>query len=387
MNALHISRRTLAGAAAVLAAALALAGCGQRNRQAAEDTAYGLNVKAQLLSVPAKQMSHIQIVPVASGPLERRLRLTGTVAYNAFQTTPVITQVSGPVTRVLAVPGEYVRQGQPLLEVSSPDYAQDRANFLKTHEALSLAEEQYTRARDLYAHHALALADLQQAQTARSQAQADYQTSLQALRILGVSDPERALGDAASPQIPVRAPLAGEIVERQVAPGQVVQAGATQVFTISNLSSVWVLANVYQKDLGWIRMEEPATIHTDAYPGAFRGRISYVASALDPATRTLQVRIVTSNPGQRLKKDMYVTAEVEAGEIPNALTVPDASVRHNAENQPFVYVPKGENQFAQRPVTVGESVNGRTQILSGLKAGERVVADGSLFLQFQSTLE
>jgi membrane fusion protein, heavy metal efflux system len=382
-----LSRRTLAGGLAAAALAMTLAGCGRRNQQAAESTAYGLNVKAQLFSVPKNQMSHIQVVEAASGPLKRVLRLTGTVAYNAFQTTPVITQVSGPVARVLVVPGQYVRRGQPMLEVSSPDYAQDRANFLKMRDALNLSEEQYARARDLYAHHALALADLQQVQTSRSQAQADYQTSLQALRILGVSNPEQTLTSADSPEIPVRAPLDGEVVERLAAPGQVVQAGATQVFTISNLSSVWVLANVYQEDLAWVQVGEPAAIQTDAYPAAFHGRISYLAPALDPATRTLQVRIVTSNPGQRLKKDMYVTATVEAGVIPDALTVPDASVRRNAENQPFVYVPAGEDQFAQRQVTVGESVNGRTEILSGLKAGERVVADGSLFLQFQSTLE
>jgi membrane fusion protein, heavy metal efflux system len=387
MNAKHHSWRTLAGGLAVAALAMALAGCSRRNQKAEESTAYGLNVKAQLFSVPPDQMSHIQVVEVASGPLKRVLRLTGTVAYNAFQTTPVITQVSGPVTRVLAVPGQFVRQGQPMLEVSSPDYAQDRANFLKMRDALNLADEQYTRARDLYAHHALALADLQQAETSRNQVQADYQTSLQALRILGVSNPEQSLTSADSPELPVRAPLEGEVIERLVAPGQVVQAGSTQVFTISNLSSVWVLANVYQEDLAWVRVGEPATIQTDAYPSPFHGRISYVAPALDPSTRTLQVRIETANPRQLLKKDMYVTAAVEAGVIPNALTVPDSSVRRNAENQPFVYVPAGQNQFAQRQVTVGESLEGRTQILSGLKPGERVVADGSLFLQFQNAIE
>lgn len=382
-----LPRRTIAIGLILTGLVWTLAACSRRNRQAAESTAYGLHVEAGLFTVPESQMSHLQVVRVESGPLARTLRLTGSVTYNAFQTTPVITPVSGPVARVLAVPGQFVRKGQPVLEVASPDYAQDLANYRKARNALNLAQEQYARAHDLYAHRALALADFEQAETARNQAQADFQNSVQVLRILGVRNPDQTPGAADSPEVPVLAPLDGEVVERLVSPGQVVTAGATQVFTLSNMGSVWVLANVYQQDLRWVRLEEPVSIQTDAYPTVFHGRISFIAPAVDPATRTLQVRIVTSNPGHLLKKDMYVTATVEAGVISHALTVPDASVRRNSENQPFVYVPVGHNQFALRQVTLGESLEGRTQILSGLRAGEPVVADGSLFLQFQNTLE
>jgi cobalt-zinc-cadmium efflux system membrane fusion protein len=172
-----------------------------------------------------------------------------------------------------------------------------------------------------------------------------------------------------------------------VGPGQVLQTGATQVFTISNVSSVWVLANVYEHDMSYIHRGDAVTVQTDAYPTLFRGRISYIAPALDPNTRTLPVRIVTDNPDKKLKKDMYVTTIVQAGSMEHALVVPDAAVLRTSENQPFVYVLVGQNQFAQRLVSIGESQDGKTEITAGLRGGDRIVGDGSLFLQFANSLQ
>jgi membrane fusion protein, heavy metal efflux system len=304
-----------------------------------------------------------------------------------FETTPVITQVGGPVSTILVSPGEVVHSGQVLLEVASPDYAQDRTNYLKARDALSLAEKALGRAQLLYQHGAIAQADLEQAESTREQARADLQSAEQTLKVLGISRLDSLAASPSSAQIPLLAPIGGEIVERLVAPGQVLQAGATQCFTISNMRTVWVLANVYQQDLAYVRMGEEVEIKTDAYPDTFRGRISYVAPAVDATTRTLQVRIVTENPGEKLKKDMYVTALVRAAAIAHALTVPDAAVLRNAENQPFVYVAVGANEFGERLVSAGESQGGPTHIVSGLREGERVVADGSLFLQFANSLQ
>jgi multidrug efflux pump subunit AcrA (membrane-fusion protein) len=153
------------------------------------------------------------------------------------------------------------------------------------------------------------------------------------------------------------------------------------------MSTVWVLVNVYQNDLASVRIGDAVDITTDAYPDIFHGKISYVADALDPTTRTLQARIVTENPGYKLKKDMYVTANVHAGALANALTVPDAAVLRDTENQPFVYVQVASNQFARRLVKIGDSQDGRTLIQEGLKEGEDVVGDGSLFLQFKNSLQ
>jgi cobalt-zinc-cadmium efflux system membrane fusion protein len=332
-------------------------------------------------------MSHVQVVTVAPTQLRRVLRLPGTVAYNSFETTPVISQVSGPVARILIVPGENVRAGQPMLYVASPDFAQLRTNYLKAKDAFALARKSYARAQDLYQHRVIAQADLEQAESTQNQAQADLQAAEQALTVVGIDHPDRLSKDTTMPEVPVLAPISGEAVERLVSPGQVIQAGATQVFTISNMGSVWVLVNVYERDMGAVHMGDAVTIQTDAYPQEFHGRISYIGTALDPASHTLQVRIITQNPSEKLKKDMYVTATIQAGAIANALTVPASAVLRDAQNEPFVYVEVSPNQFGERPVTIGDNADGNTQVLGGLKTGERVVADGSLFLQFQNSFQ
>lgn len=371
-----------------------LAGCGSGGSES-KMTSYSSSESnaetAELFTVPQDQMAHLQVVSVQKSTLPRVLRLTGAVAYNNFMTTPVFAAIGGPVHELLVTPGETVHAGQPLLTVNSPDYSLARSTYIKARDAYQLAEKFFTRAQDLFAHGAIAESDFQTAESTRNQAQADLQSSEDALRVLGVNDPESLAKNPpkTTSQIPVLAPVGGEVVERLVGPGQLLQAGATQVFTISDMSTVWVLVNVYQGEVSYVRPGDLVDITTDAYPETFHGKISYIATALDPNTRTLQARIVTENPGKKLKKDMYVTATVNAGAIANALSVPDASVLRDTENAPFVYVqsPTKQNEFARRLVQLGDSHGGRTQLTSGVKEGERVVADGSLFLQFKNSLE
>ena len=372
---------------AALTIAITLTACaGSRNSQATPGN--DGNARAELFTVPADQMSHVQVVTVQPTDLVRVLRLSGVVAYNAFRTTPVITQVNGPISRILAQPGQVVKQRQPMLFVASPDFAQNRANYLKARDAYILADKNYARSVDLFQHHAIAQRDLEAAESARTQAQADMSAAEQALRILG-ANPDVVLQGAGSAELPLLAPLGGEVVERLCSPGQVIQAGSTQCFTLSDMSTVWVLSNVFQDDLAYVHVGDPATIQSDAYPDVFQGTVSYIAAALDPTSRTLQARIVTRNKGEKLKKDMYVTTMVRAGTIHNALAVPDAAILRDTENTPFVYVATNQagNQFGRRPVSIGLSQNGITQVTNGLSAGDRVVGDGSLFLQFANSLQ
>ena len=370
---------------AVAAAVLWLAGCQGPGSKASADN-QPANVP-ELFSIPSAQMSHIQIVKVQPTTLTRTLRLTGAVAYNGFHTIPVISQVSGPVNRIVVVPGQHIRQGEPLLYAASPDYSQLRTNYLKARDAFALAQKAYSRAKDLYDHKAIAEQFLEQAQSAQTQAGGDLAASQAALKVLGITDPDALVQSPPTFEVPVKAPIAGEVVEQDVAAGQLLQTGTTQCFIISDTSTVWVLVNVYQKDLPNVRVGDPVTIQTDTYPQLFHGRIAYVAASLDPNTRTLQARIETNNPGEKLKKDMYVVALVNAGAIRNAIALPDAAILRDNENQPFVYAATSSNQFGRRPVTLGESVNGQTEITDGLKAGDQVIGDGSLFLQFANSLQ
>lgn len=381
---------TLLALASAAGCMLAIAGCAPDQR-AGNMTSFSANesktATPELFTIPADQMSHVQIVTIEPTKLTRILRLTGAVAFNGFQTTPVITQVGGPVSKILVVPGQHIKEGQPMLEVSSPDFSQLVDTYLKARDTFRVADKNYERAEDLYNHHAIAERDLLQAESDRIQAQADLNSSEQAIHILGIKNPDDLLKQTTSAQIPLLAPISGEVVERLVSPGQVIQAGQTQAFTISDMSTVWVLVNVYQSDLAFIHAGDNVVIQTDAYPENFHGRISYISPALDPNTRTLQARIVVDNPGDKLKRDMYVTAIVTAGSIQNAIAVPDAAVLRNDENQPFVYIADNQNQFGRRQVDIGQSENGQTQIVKGLSPGEKIVADGSLFIQFANSLQ
>ena len=376
--------------ALAIAIVLTLTACHSKE-QASQMTSFSANAAKsatpELFNIPQDQMQHVQVVTIAPTTLKRTLRLTGAVAYNAFNTTPVITQVGGPVSRILVVPGQHVKAGEPMLDVSSPDYSQLLDSYLKAADAFCLAEKFYVRAQGLFDHHAIAEKDLEQAESDRTQAQADLNAAEQGMKILGIKNPADLAKAPSSALIPVLAPISGEVVERLVQPGQVVQAGQTQAFTISDLSTVWVLANVYQADLAYVRNGDDVVVETDAYPDKFHGRISYVSPALDPSTRTLQARILVDNPGEKLKRDMYCTVTVTAGVLSNVIAVPNSSVLRDDNNQPFVYVATGANQFGRRDVDLGQSQNGQTQIIKGISVGERVVGDGSLFLQFANSLQ
>ena len=312
-------------------------------------TAESAEAKAELFSLPADQMSHIQVVTVEQGPLARTLRLTGAVQYNDFKTTPVITQVGGPVSRVVVAPGEHVNAGQPMLYVASPDYSLLRSAYIKARDAFQLGGQDLRSRAGLYEHKAIAEADLEQAESTREQARADFEASTDAMRHSRHRGPGIDL--SASPpsaEIPLLGAGGGEVVDRLCSPGQLLAAGATQCFTLSDMSSVWILVNMYQNDVAYVHVGDPVSIENESYPGVVRGKIEYISPALDPNTRTLQARIEAANPGERLKKEMYVPRWCEAGVIPKALFVPDASVLRDDQKMPYVYLQTGDNQFARR---------------------------------------
>jgi cobalt-zinc-cadmium efflux system membrane fusion protein len=373
-----------------VAAMLVLAGCHSQNNAGGMTSFSSRSSSAatpQLFTIPSDQMSHVQLVTVHPGTMTHTLRLTGTVAYNAFKTTSVISQVGGPVSKILVVPGDRVKMNQPMLEVSSPDYAQLLDGYLKAADSYRLADRLYKRAQDLYAHKAIAEQDLEQAESNRTQAQADLNAAEQGMRVLGIKNPDDLAKAPSSALIQVLAPISGEVVDRLVSPGQVLQAGQTQAFTISDLSTVWVLANVYQADLQYVKDGDSVLVQTDAFPNSFHGKISFVSPALDPSTRTLQARIVVENPGEKLKRDMYCTVTVTAGVLKNVLAVPNAAVLRDENNEPFVYVLTGENQFARRDVVLGETQDNQVQIAKGIAPGDKVVGNGSLFLQFANSFQ
>jgi cobalt-zinc-cadmium efflux system membrane fusion protein len=344
---------------------------------------------ASYFAVPTEQLAHLEIEPVKRTAFTTNLRTTGTVDWDNDHTTQAITQVSGPITRILVDFGTQVTVNQPLLYVASPDITGAFATYRKAVNRLALAKQNLERSRDLLDHKAIAQRDFEQVQADYNDAQTDVQTSLQALKILGV--PEKEVTDAEKqntavrPELPMRSPIAGTIVQKLVQPGQVIQAGATTAFVISNVSTVWVQAHVYEKDLREVRDGDSAEVRSASFPDVFRGKVTYIGNQLDAATRTTPVRIVTTNPHGFLKKDQFVDVVINDKATRDVVVVPTSAVLYDTENLPFVYVEVEQGKFGQRQVTIGAQQNGMTEITQGLKESERVVTQGSLFLQFANS--
>jgi membrane fusion protein, heavy metal efflux system len=341
---------------------------------------------AGYFTVPAAQLPRLKMTSVARLSWPVWIRTTGTVDFNADQTTPVITQVSGPITRIVVDLGSRVKQGDPLLFVSSPDLSNAIAAYRKARNRLDLARRTLDRSRDLLAHKAAAQKDFEQAEADFNDASTDAQNALQALRIFGVA--EDAVGQAErqnaaiTPELAVRSPIAGAVVQKLASPGQVIQAGATTCFLVSNPATVWVQAHVFEHELTGVRDGDLAEIHAASLPDVFSGKVTYIGAMLDPATRTVPVRIVTENRGGLLKKDQFVDAVIHSRTSRDVLSVPVSAVLYNTENLPFVYVQAGPGRFVQRLIQPGGQRDGAFEVLSGVREGESVVAEGGLFLQF-----
>lgn len=344
-----------------------------------------------LFSVPRNQLARLQIMPVERESWAISVRTTGTVDWDADHTTQAITQVTGPITRILVDTGSSVREGDALLYVASSDITNAIATYRKAKNRMDYEARTLERSRDLLAHSAIAQKDLESVQADYNDASTDLQNALQALRIFGITaaeiDDAQRQGMSINPQLAVRSPISGMVVQKLVFPGQLIQSGATTCFAITNTSTVWVQGHVYEKDLTSVRVGDPVEATNSALPGVYRGVVTYIGAMVDPGTRTTPVRIVTGNPRGLLKKDLFVDAVIHTRTKKDLLSVPTSAVLFDANNMPFVYVQANEDKFAERTVTTGAQQDGKFEIVKGLKEGEKVVTEGSVFLQFANTYQ
>jgi cobalt-zinc-cadmium efflux system membrane fusion protein len=341
-------------------------------------------------TVPDAQRSHVEITTAHLADFQTNIRMTGTVDWDNDHTTQAITQVNGPITRIVVDLGTRVKAGDPLLYVASPDIASAVSTYRKAKNRLDQAQRTLDRNKDLLAHKAIAQRDFDDSQSDYNDAATDLQTALQSLKILGVTDADITAAEAQSgavrAELPMRSPLDGVVVQKLVFPGQFIQAGTTQAFTISDNSTVWVQAHVYDRDISSVAVGEEAEIRNTAFPEVFHGRVTSVGDLLDPATRTTLVRIVTANPKGILKKDLFVDVSIAGPTRHKVLVVPTTAVLYDEQNLPFVYMDIGQGRFEQRTVSIGTQQGADTEITSGLKNGDRIVGQGSLFLQFAATI-
>ncbi len=349
------------------------------------------NLQPGLFTVPPDQMARLKTIQVRGISWQVAVHTTGTVDWDQDHTTQAITQVNGPISRILVDLGTPVKKDEPLLYVSSPDVANGIATYRKARNREAFNKRIVDRMKELLDRGAIAVKDYESSVADYNDATTDVQNSLQALRIFGITsadiDAAEKQGAAVNTELAVRSPIAGVIVQKLISPGMVIQAGQTVCFAISDVSAVWVQGHIFDRDLPSVKSGDPVDETNPSFNRSFRGSVSYIGSSVDPNTRTTPVRIVTQNPGGLLKKDMFVDAVVHTAVRSRTLVVPVAAVLRDDKNEPIVYVQQEPGKFAQRSVSIGEQQNGLVAIASGLQDGETVVADGSLFLQFAGTIK
>ncbi len=342
-------------------------------------------------TVAKQQLPEIGLTRVTPTSWVAEIRTTGTVDWDANRTTQVIAQVGGPISRIVVDLGSRVHTGDPLLYVSSPDLASAISNYRKAENRLALARRTLDRNRDLLAHRVIAQKDFEASEADYNDAFTEVQNDLQALRIFGVTSAD--IEEAQRQDVPVRSelavrsPLDGTVVQKQVLPGQLVQAGSTPCFLISDMATVWVQGHLHDSELASVRVGDPVEVRGQASAEPFHGTVSYVGARLDPATRTPPVRVTTANRQGLLKKDQFVDLVIRTSVRRDVLTVPTSAVLYTDENFPFVYRQIEPGRFARAVIELGGQRGEVFEVRSGLHAGDTIVSRGGVFLQFAESYE
>ena len=358
-----------------------LAGCGESKGDPKAEAPPAAQVqKEQDFSVI--QVEHPEQFPLVTAVAHdsaSQLRVTGTVTPDISRSVPVISIATGRVVELHARLGDTVKKGQLLLRVQSADMSGAFSDYRKAVADEKLARIQFERAQLLYDKGAISLNDFQTAEDVENKAKVDVENTTERLRVLGASlDHPAAIVD-------IRAPVSGVITDQQVTNAAgVAGLGSPNPFTISDLSYVWILCDVYENDLANVHVGETAEIRLNAYPDkVFTGRISNVLPVLDPTLRTAKVRIEVRNPGL-MRVGMFVTATFHGQKKEMHAVVPATAILH-LHDRDWVYVSTADKKFRRVEVTVGQTLaNNMQEILSGMQPGQQVVQNA---LVFQNTVE
>lgn len=369
---------------AMLAAILCVSGCSSHGDDSG--AAQKSSATPSGVSLTTAQRQHIHLYTVASSTFHKTIDTTGVVDFDNDRATSVLAPFSGPVTRLLVAVGDRVKKGQPLAIVDSPDFAAAVAAYRKASSTAATARRLADLDKDLLIHHAVAQREEEQAQTDATGAESDRDAALQALVALNVDpltiDNVREGRAVARIEGTIRAPIAGTVVEKLITPGQLLQAGTTPCFTVADLSRAWVMAQIFGSDIDSVQVGDPARVSSDGDSKTITGAVSNISALVDPNTRSATARVSLDNPGDVLKKQMFVRVRIQSRQQNTGLLVPVSTVLRDDENLPFVYVAQADGGFARRSVTLGYRANDRYDITAGLRVGEQVVTDGGIFVQF-----
>ena len=372
----------------VVLIAFALAGliaCERTPEQATESKNAVVADRPGVVHLTAEELGRtaLEVAPVARGAMLVPRQYTATVQANENELAEVTTLIRGRVEKVYVDVGQDVKKGALLAMLHSTDLGVAEGAYLKSAAKLHEAKLAYERARDLHEQKVVSLAELQRREAAMKTAQAEAPEARNRLELLGVprQEVERLdREDTIKADVPLRAPFEGRVIMRNITRGEVVET-QQKLFTVADLSAVWVVGNVPEKDVQFIRKDQKVDVIVSAYPHAIiPGTITYLGDVLDPATRTMRLRVTVLNPDLLLKPEMFATVLVYAALIPDALTVPIAAVQNGLTGK-MVFVRRGTSDFEVRTVKVGSEQGEVVTVLEGVSAGEQVVTKGSFVLK------
>ena len=325
----------------------------------------------------------IEVAPVVRGQLREPREFTATVQPNQNELAEVTTLIRGRVVKVYVDVGQDVKKDALLAMLHSTDLGVAEGAYLKAAAKLHEAELAYERARDLYGQKVVSLAELQRREAAMKTARAESREMQNRLELFGAPRHEIERLDreqTIKADVPVRAPFDGRVIMRNITRGEVVET-EQKLFTVADLSDLWVVGNVPEKDVQFIRKDQKVDVIVSAYPHAiFPGTITYIGDVLNPATRTMRLRVTVQNSGRLLKPEMFATVRNYVAATPDALTVPLTAVQNGPIGK-IVFIQKGTNDFEVRTVKLGDEQGEVVTVLEGVSAGEQVVTKGSFVLK------
>ena len=376
-------RRSRAGAG-VLLCLIPLTGtaCGRAAEEALEEKPALGHSREIRLSEDAARAAGIKIVPVSREAFHPHIVASGVIRPVSSKSVRMTARVAGRVVRVLADVGDRVQAGQTLATIEGSEVTAALARHRTGRVRREAARRSLERAERLLDMQAISRAEVELRSAEAEAVSAEAEAARQELMRLGL-DPDAAAPDPGDlAEFPILAPLSGMVLERTVAPGLLVEREAP-LFEIADLATVWAVVDVYEKDLGQLQEKGEVEVRTDAYPDViFAGRIALIEPALDEASRTAHVRVVLDNSSKRLRPGLFVTVAVPlrgASEV-EATAVPDGAVQ-KVSGLPAVFVEKSPGLFELRPVETGREAHGVVEIRHGLRAGERIVAEGAFILK------
>jgi cobalt-zinc-cadmium efflux system membrane fusion protein len=338
-------------------------------------------------AAPGAATNPVNIVQATYRTRKAVLETTAKVQFNEEQLVRVNAPMTGRVMEVLARPGEVVEPGHPLFVLDSPDLGQAKSDFAKAVSDLARSEKASKLTKELFEIKAIAEKDVRDAENDLNKAVAERDRAAARLRTLGIrTDQLKDIADRAdaSTTVTVRTPRGGVVVERNISPGQVVAYGQSDtpvsLFTIANLQSMWVLADIYEPDVPKVKLGQVVRVTLPCCPqDTYEGTVVNIGAAVDKESRTLKVRAVVPNRGGSLKAEMFVKAAIDTGSS-QALTLPQSAIQRT-EGQTFVLIEKSKGEYERHTVKTGAEFDGVTEILEGVTPQERVVSTGGVLLK------